>query len=458
MRRVILLTVILLFLSACAMPIIGTTQTGASTAESVSGAQQAQPPERVNDQPAGSWPLTTDGILVFNDQLTAGMGEEWVRFSATHYAGVQKMTTTEIDRLQRYNSGFILLNYRLGIGLGYRAIENGCQPSGDWLYLIEGDNWVHEWPGDSAVQESWFYHWPEGSDQRVINCDWGWYMAELSDPGWRAFWQAEVLRQVQATGADGVFMDSLNVPNYMGWDRFDPQLPEIDEAWEQAWSQRIEDWLAWLQTQPVGDTSIIVNVGNWINSRDITDYSAADGVMIEQFALEADVSPWALSDWQLQMDRALNLITQDKIVIAQSYATGSQERMYALGSYLLIRGDHTYINIELGEEPEWWPEYDIPIGSPQQNAAQISDLYDPASGLYSRQFTNGIVLVNPTNPWDGTGMTTTVQLDGTMYQAMPSGGGMVAEDGTTDARLDYEPVTSVELGPYTAVVLLYNMP
>ncbi len=455
MHKNILVSFLVIFLLSCT-----SGASSGSHVESPADVSNEQPHQEAQTYGAGSgvWPVTTDGIHVFNDQLTAGMGEEWVEFSASHYVGVQKMTTTEIGRLRSYNPNFILLNYRLGIGLGYRSIENGCQPGGDFIYLIEGENWVQEWPGDDVVQESWLYHWPEGSTQRVLNCDWGWYTAELNDAGWRDYWQAEVLRQIQATGADGVFMDSLNVPNYMGWDRFDPQLPEIDTTWEQAWSQRISDWLTWLQTQPVGDTSIIVNVGNWINSRDITDYSAADGVMIEQFALEADASPWALSDWQLQMDRALSLIALDKIIIAQNYATGNQERMYGVGSYLLIKGDHTYFNIELGEEPEWWPEYDIPIGSPLESANFINDLYDPSTGTYRRDYSNGIVLVNATNPWDGTGMTTTVQLDGTYYQAIPSGGGMVAEDGTTDARLDYTPVTSVELGPYMAVVLLNTEP
>jgi hypothetical protein len=458
MKRILAIFIFIVFLVACA-PVIQPAGAGTSLqGEAASGQARTQPAGSSTNQGPSEWPLTTGGVHVFSDQLTSGMGDEWVQFSATHYMGAQKMTSTDINRLRGYNPNFILLNYRLGIGLGYRAIEGGCQPSGDFLTLIEGDDWVQEWPGDQNVQESWFYNWPEGSSQRVLNCDWGWYLADLGDPGWREYWQAEVLRQIEATRADGVFVDSLSVPNYMGWDRFNPPLPEIDPEWERAWSQRIQDWLTWLQAQPVGGYSIIVNVGNWINSRDETDYSLADGVMIEQFALEADASPWALSDWRLQMDRALALAAMDRIIIAQSYATGDQERMFALGSYLLVKGDHTYLNIEAGEEPEWWPEYDIPVGTPLETATAIDDLLDPVSGVYARRFSNGMVLVNPTNPWDGTGLTIRVPLDATYYQAIPSGGGMVAEDGTTNAHLDYRPVTSVELGPYTAVFLLNEMP
>jgi hypothetical protein len=156
----------------------------------------------------------------------------------------------------------------------------------------------------------------------------------------------------------------------------------------------------------VGDYAILPNVGSWIASRDATDYGAADGVMIEGFALEADRSPYALDDWRLQMNRALGLIALDRIVIGQSYATGVQERMLALGSYLLIKGQHTYLNIDLGQEPEWWPEYDLPLGAPLDSAGtDVAALYDGTNRVYRRPYDNGLVLRNASSPWDGTGTT-----------------------------------------------------
>ncbi|MBK9231391.1 MAG: hypothetical protein IPO15_11155 [Anaerolineae bacterium] len=41
---------------------------------------------------------------------------------------------------------------------------------------------------------------------------------ELNNSAWRSYWQAEVLRQLQANADDGLFMDSLSVPNYLGAD------------------------------------------------------------------------------------------------------------------------------------------------------------------------------------------------------------------------------------------------
>jgi len=412
------------------------------------------PTPPVTETPAArAWPDTTNGIHVFNDQLLSNLSDAQWQFVATHYAGVQKMTRPDADTLRSYNPNLLILHYRLGSALGYRGIENGCQPTGEYVHVVEGDTWVQEWPGEGAVQESWFMHWPESSATRVLNCDWGWWLMNLDDPGWRAYWQGEVLRQLRANDNDGVFMDSLSVPSYLGADRYDPALPPFDLTYENAWAERIDAWLAWLQTQPVGDYAIVPNVGNWVTTRDPTTYAAVDGVMFEGFAMWGEDSPYAIDDWRLQMNRALGLIRQSKAVIAQAYVGDGRERLFALGSYLLIKGERTYLNLESDMAPEWWPEYDIAIGSPLQSpVAAIDDLV--SGGVYRRDFTNGFVLVNPAEE----GAAITVNLGGTFRRMQPNGGGPVGEDGVPTGSLTYQTVTSVSLPPYSATVLLEMLP
>jgi hypothetical protein len=43
------------------------------------------------------WPDTTDGIYVFNDQMSSNMGADLCRFAATHYVGCQKMVRSDAD-------------------------------------------------------------------------------------------------------------------------------------------------------------------------------------------------------------------------------------------------------------------------------------------------------------------------------------------------------------------------
>ena len=403
-----------------------------------------------------AFPDTWDGIHIFNDQLASAMSDAQVVFAASHYAGTQKMQRSEADRLRSANPNFVILHYRLGMGLGYRAIQNGCEPTGDWLHLIEGNDWVQEWPGDENVVENWFYHWPEAGQQRVLNCDWGWYLMNPDDPGWRSYWSGEVLRQLQANDADGIFADSFSVPNYLGADRYDPALPGVDPDFESQWAVRLQAFIQFAQQGGLERYHFIPNAGSWVTTRDTTDYSAADGVMIEGLAGWGYGSYFELADWQLQMDRILGLARQEKIILVQQYIDPEDigERMFVLGSYLLVKGRYSYLNFEVGMLPEWFPEYGLPIGSPVDGMPEnISALWDAAWNVYRRNYTAGFVLVNPTNT------TLTIQLGGTYYQALPNGGGFVPEDGNISAwTLSYQPVTQVTLAPNRAAVLLSNMP
>jgi hypothetical protein len=404
---------------------------------------------------ARPWPDTTNGIHVFNDQLTQlrDLTDAQVTFAATHYAGTQKMVRSDADRLRALNPNFLILHYRLGHGLGYRLPQGGCQPTGAYFYIIEGNGWVQEWPGEGVVQPGWFFPW--AGQPRVLNCDWGWYLMEISDAAYRSWWIGEVLRQLAANDNDGLFADSLSVPNYLGYDHYQPSLPAINVTFETAWAARIQDWIAYVKGQFGSRYLLIPNVGNWVTTRETTDYRGADGVMIEGFAEWDAGSPFDLTDWQLQMERILGLTRLGKILILQPYTDGATtDRMFLLANYLLVKGTRSFINLDTGLHPEWWPEYGIPIGSYTSGIpAEISVLYDSAAGIYRRPYTNGQVLVNPSTA------SRTVALGGTYYLATPVGGGGVPADGDISAwRVDYTAVTSVTLEPGRGAVLLNALP
>jgi hypothetical protein len=155
------------------------------------------------------------------------------------------------------------------------------------------------------------------------------------------------------------------------------------------------------------------------------------------------------------MNRVLGLVVQNKVVIGQSYVSGDQERMFVLGTYLLAKGTQTYLSIVQGEGPEWYPEYDIQIGAPTQSAgSDIANLYDHVNQVYRRTFDNGFVILNAQD----SGRTVTVNLGGTYYLAQTSGGGPVSSSGTSTGEVSYQAVTSATLPPYSAAILLNEMP
>ncbi len=402
-----------------------------------------------------SFPNTADRIHVFNDQLAAwDMTEAQFEFAASHYDGAQKVFASDARRFRSHNALFIILNYRLGLGLGYQGTTGDCEPDGAWTEVIEGERRLREFPENPP--DEWFFKW---AGQRVFFCEWGWYVMDPGNPSWREYWSGEVLRQLEANAADGVFVDSLFPPNYYGADKFRPNLPVIDQAFEEAWAARIEDLIAFGQSGDLAEYYFIPNVGVWVTGRDVTDYSGADGVMVEGFGRwpQGEYFSAQDQDWQLQMDRVLYMVWLDKIVLLQPFMTDEknvEDRLFLLGSYLLAKGNYTYLNFEFSTKPEWFPEYEIPIGTPLGGIPRsVSSLWHPEWGVYARAYSHGLVLVNPSDK------SQEITFQQTYYQAIPSGGGIVPADGDVSGwKVDYVPVTTVTLQPNRGAVLLLEAP
>lgn len=396
------------------------------------------------------WPDTSAGIHVFHDQIELStLSGAQIRFAATHYAGVQKISAADAATLRGISPGFLVLHYRLGYGLGYQAASSGCAPNGHYIQIRLGNRWVQEWPGDGSVQPQWFFHYRDSP--RVYFCPYGWYVMDVGNAGYRNWWLSQVRAQLMANGDDGIFLDSFSIPNFFGSDSFRPQLPATDARFEASWAATMQSWLAWLKGE-LPNYYLVPNVGQWTNDRDRPELiEPADGIMVEQFALPNDTDAYPLRDWRLQMDRVLSSVARNQAVIAQTYATSARNRMFTLGSYLLIKGARTYMSINNLLSVEWYPEYDVPIGAPTQSATanSIQALLD-RSGLYRRNFTHGFVLVNP-------GTTARSEALGRSYflaQTSPDGILTVQTDGAVRGRLTYSAVNSIELPAHSAAVLL----
>ncbi len=398
----------------------------------------------------GAFPNTSVGIHVFNDQLIEPLPPALTQFAATHYDGSQKDPADMVDDLHAINPKFVVLQYRLGIGLGYRTSTQGCDQAGDWIYILDGNEWIREWP--QSVPDEWLYH---RKGQREYSCGNGWFLVDTKDAAYRTWFLGQLSQQIADTHTDAAFLDSVSVPNYLGsGDAWKPPLPPIDAGFEKGWTKRIDAWLPWI-TKHLGKP-VIVNAGMWITSRDRTKYSGATGIMVEGFAEPCSGCPLAPSDWVLQMDRTLSEVNRGRVVIGQSYPNLSdvQMRMFVLGSYLLVKGTHTFVNLELGGfSPEWLPEYGIDLGKAVDPVpGSISEL--SSQGAYARAYAKGLVVVNPGDS------TITYSLSSSMWRVTPVGGGIVPDDGVLPPswKLTYSSVTSVVLHPREAAVLLTNHP
>jgi PKD repeat protein len=138
---------------------------------------------------------------------------------------------------------------------------------------------------------------------------------------------------------------------------------------------------------------------------------------------------------------------------APGTAAGQQQVDFFLGTYLLLKGDHTYLNIDYGGGVQYYPEYQLDLGAPAAPPpGEVSGYL--WNGVYRRDFQNGFVLVNP-------GSTSyTLNLGGSYRLVQGHGGGAM-----TDAQLDagghytggsltYQDVSGVTLAGESAAIFL----
>ena len=373
-------------------------------------------------------PDTTAAIHVWNDQLPDDMTDAQVAFVAHHVDGTQKVSRETAVRLRAAgHPGFLVLHYRLGIG-------DGPVP-----FRI-GDRWASDYASVRS-HGSWFWH---ERGRRVFQRQWRWYLMNPSS-GWRAYWARRVLHEAGLLGDDGVFADSLSVPQYLGPDGFSPPLRFF--VGEAAWTRRIDAFMRYEERALRGRLWFIPNAGSWITTRDRTDYAIPDGVMIEGFAAPGDGS-YAAGDWLLQMNRVLGLARRGRIVIGRSYpSTGDvRARMFDLASYLLTKGRHSFVNLLTGTAPQWFPEYGIDLGAPVDPLALHA-----VDGVYVRRFERGVALVNPDD------VAHAYAVDGLQRLVEPHGGGTLGAGADVSPwGLTTRPVSgTLTLAAHSGAILLH---
>jgi len=397
--------------------------------------------------PLSMLPDTSAKIVPFADQLNNGYSDALVRFVATHYAGTQKMLKAENDRYVAVNASWLLLHYRLGSSSGP-------------VQYIHNDAWSSDWT-DVTAHEDWFMHNMNSARHHDPTSDWD--INDISNAGFRDYWVTSVIADMRATGALGVFADSYEagISGYGVTDpdtRFDATNPANPAYWPPSgdtWIQQKHEWAAYIEQAFAATPEhflFVPNIGAMITGWADVDYSNIDGAMLEGFAyMEAP------SDWVLGMNRAMKLTAAGKFIILQSYpgGTGQQyvdERDFLVGTYLLLKGAHTYLNLA-GSGVYWFPEYDLDFGAPKAALPADVSAYQ-MNGVYERDFEKGLVLVNPSTA------SVTVTLPSTMRLAQPSGGGQTGDaqlDGAgnyTGGTITFANVTSVTLTARTAALLL----
>jgi hypothetical protein len=408
---------------------------------------------------ASAFADTSSKIGVFNDQLVTGLSNQLIQFIATHTDGTQKETAAYNQEFRNYNPQWALLYYKL-------ATTAGPAP-----YIIN-NQWTSDWNTVNA-NESWFMH--NASGQRLTNSGSDWDQLDPTNTAWQNYWLNQVSTNIQESGAQGVFADSFEAGIGSFWyDEYDVRFAGTNAANPAYWPNG-NTWINQLQTlantmqqglnQSPGAPVYVPNLDGMNTYWSTLNYAALPAGFAEGFG---DYGPTYLgglpSDWVMAMNRALELTDQNKVFIIQSYlqndpnsSLGQMQRGFDLGSYLLLKSDHTYINMVPpgpGAGPGfYYPEYTINLGPalapPATNVSQY--LWN---NVYRRDFQNGIVLVNPS------ATTYTITLPQTYALVNVHGGGALSSSSLDSAGnyiggdLSTTPVTTLTLTSGQTAILM----
>jgi hypothetical protein len=401
------------------------------------------------------YPDTSASIAILTDQLPA-MNQAQMTFATSHYVGTEKQLVAVTQALRALNPSFLVLHYHLSM---WQSAASTSFILPDASCMGAPVCWANDYP-TVTTHEDWFWH-NTGSERVASNVDQKLLM-NVSVAAFQQYWEQSLEDQVTAGEYDGIFFDSASPallqaecggsgagqdPRLAGTQVKSTVFPELgNETWIaawQTWMQKLSEDLA------AKGIPLIPNTSAFTTTWDTTNYGLTSGIFDEGFA----GTGFATADWVASTNELLKLAAADKIMILQNYLGSAGDvatRMYYLGNYLLVKGRHTYLEYFAAGPLEWYPEWKIDLGAPAAGfvtvAADVSSLLQ--NGVYRRDFAKGSVLVNPSSS------PVTVALGGTYQRVVPSGGGAVGTSGTEPGSLSMTPVTSIQVQPATAEVLL----
>jgi len=237
--------------------------------------------------------------------------------------------------------------------------------------------------------------WLRDSSEKIVSLGGPWPTIKFVDPGkgWAEYLSNLVKNDIMSRDVwDGIFYD-------MVYDKIEWLNNGDIGVSNKYWQEHIQDLINRTRSK-ISPKVLVINLDK-INSYE----SGLNGVMMENFP-----SSHLSNDWATLINYYLNelpLKTENpKIFIINANTNNSgqmtsyQEMRFGLTSTLLGDGYYSFDHGDQTHSQVWWyDEYNISLGKAQTHARNLlkPNNYTIKSGLWRRDFENGIVLVNSTN-------------------------------------------------------------
>lgn len=273
----------------------------------------------------------------------------------------------------------------------------------------EGDVYPDEW------------YLKDATGARVVSGSWGNYLMNPASEGWISNRISTAQEFIAFSGYDGVLMDVMGTaPIDEDYSSGVPINPATGQAWTKAeWLAATSNVAARVKTAIAPKIVFVNGLGSGpryfnpaASSSQLLD--GIDGGHAEAFlrnAKEPITRYPTAKNWIKEIEMLTDAAARGKTVLTLTkvWAEGTQAEKdawhrYALASFLLGAGENTYFTFQYARDDDptiTRPIWSTNVGSPLGTYSEL------ANGAYSRNFANGISLVNPTTA------TVTVPLGGT---------------------------------------------
>lgn len=340
------------------------------------------------------------GAAVSTSTIATGGGDvltTWV--AANENTGTT--TLTEALRVARTHD---VVSARPGTYAPYLAPMRTANPSLRLFAYMNG-SFAQKNQG-TLYPEAWYLR--DALGRKITSLGFGNYLMDPSSPGWRAERVQHCAKVLASSGYDGCMLDMLGVaPLDKG---YVTGLP-VNPATRTVWTAR--EWLAATDSLAAavraGTGKPVVGNGAASGARYFhavaptsvlnngTDASVAE-VWLRPASARIDAFP-AESRWKASVDQLVdagrsgeNVLTMTKLWVPGTQAQKDRWHQYALASFLLGTDGRARFNLSYERTGDhthghaWW---DVQLGAPV-------GAYAKTGSVYTRQFTGGTVLVNPT--------------------------------------------------------------
>jgi hypothetical protein len=333
------------------------------------------------------------------------------------YIDLQAWEGAKAAELKAANPNLKVLVYQ---NLG--AMSQGIGPNG---LSSSGVNYAEA----STAHPSWFLTGTSGERLAFEDFKWLW-AADVGNPEYQRLWAANVIRLLRSGPWDGVMIDDTNTTNRY---HFNPASKVSRYPTDAAYQGAVRSMLEYVGPAIQGAGKLAIpNMGSW------SEYPAVvagwlpfvSGGMDEMFvkwSKSAGQGYRGRPEWEAEVGEIATTESMGKqfIAITQAEPGDVQGTRYGWASTLLAGNGHTIFMASNGHpgEETWLGDYETAIGTPIGAAVALGN------GAWQRQFSNGLVLVNPTTS-----------------PASVSFAGAYSGDGLTNA-------TGATLAPHGALVL-----